>query len=320
MFGADAAGADIALALSIMGAVFFSILAIYSWIQDRRSRTLGRIERFARRTGAQNTGPQDTWFKDRIDKLLEKAAPTLTRPLMPKDEEELGAMQQRLSSAGFRGEHAITVYLASKALSACLFAVMVAFLGESLPIVGRYSLLFRAIIGGGVGLFLPDLIVGLIARKRQEKIFYGLPDALDLLVVCIESGLGLDAALKRVATEIDRACPVLAKEFELCVLQLQMGKPRSEVLRDLGRRNGVEELRALAATLIQADRFGTSVGQALRVHSDAMRTRRRQQAEERAQKTTVKLLIPLILFIFPGIFVVLVGPAAIMIMRNLMTQ
>lgn len=317
MFAAEGLSEDLLLTLSIFGAVLFSILAVVSWLHERRAKPMERLERFAR-PGKALDERQNDWLRDRIDQLVAKAAPALTRPLMPQDDEQLGAVRQKLSSAGFRGEMAVSLFFAAKIVCALVLGTILAAAGGGLPLVGKYPWLMRAVIGGGLGMFVPDLVVGYISKKRQEQIFCGLPDALDLLVVCVESGLGLDAALKRVADELHRACPILARELELCVMQLQMGKPRTEVLRDLGRRNGVEDLRALAATLIQADRFGTSVGQALRVHSDAMRTRRRQLAEERAQKTTVKLLIPLILFIFPGIFVVLVGPAAIMIMRNLM--
>ena len=145
-----------------------------------------------------------------------------------------------------------------------------------------------------------------------------LPDALDLLVVCVESGLGLDAAMRKVCDEMGDHAKVIAEELSLANFQLQMGRPRREVLHDLGVRTGVDDVRALAAILIQADRFGSSIAQALRVQSDSMRTRRKQIAEEKAAKTAVQLLFPLILFIFPGIFVVLVGPAAINIMETML--
>ena len=135
--------------------------------------------------------------------------------------------------------------------------------------------------------------------------------------MCVEAGLGLDQAMRKVAEEMKKSYPVIAQEFSLSNFQFQMGRPRSEVLRELGERNGVADLRGLAAVLIQADRFGSSVAQALRVQSDAMRVRRRQLAEERAAKTAVELIFPLVLFIFPGIFVVLVGPAAIIMVREL---
>jgi tight adherence protein C len=144
-----------------------------------------------------------------------------------------------------------------------------------------------------------------------------LPDVLDLLVVCVVAGLGLDQAMRRVSEEMKKSCKILSDEFNLCNFHLQMGKARNEVLQDLGARTGVDDLRSLAAILIQADKFGSSIAQALRVQSDSMRTRRRQLAEEKAAKTAVKLIFPLVLFIFPAIFVVLVGPAAITIVNEM---
>jgi tight adherence protein C len=140
---------------------------------------------------------------------------------------------------------------------------------------------------------------------------------LDLLVVCVEAGLGLDQAMRRVADEMRKIYRVIAEEFALCNFQLQVGRSRTEVLHELGLRTGVDDLRSLAAILIQADKFGSSIAQALRVQSDSMRTRRRQLAEEKAAKTAVKLIFPLVIFIFPAIFVVLVGPAAITIVNEM---
>ena len=173
-------------------------------------------------------------------------------------------------------------------------------------------------LAGAVGFYLPGVVVGSRKKKRSESIFLGLPDALDLMVVCVEAGLGLDAAMRRVTSELATSCPVLCEEFAIANFQLQMGRPRKDVLRDLGVRTGVDDVRSLAAVIIQAEKFGSSIGAALRVQSDAMRLRRRQYAEERAAKTAVKIMIPLILFIFPGVFVVLVGPAGIQIATTLM--
>ncbi len=156
-----------------------------------------------------------------------------------------------------------------------------------------------------------------MTKRRKEGIFLGLPDALDLMVVCVEAGLGLDQAMRRVSEEMDKSYPIIAEEFGLCNMQLQMGRSRAEVLKELGQRSGVDDLRSLASILIQADKFGSSIAQALRVQSDSMRVRRSQIAEEKAAKTAVKLIFPLVLFIFPGIFVVLVGPAAITIVREM---
>ena len=165
--------------------------------------------------------------------------------------------------------------------------------------------------------YLPDVVLWFLGKSRKQSVFLGLPDALDLMVVCVEAGLGLDQAMRKVADEMKRSYRVIAQEFGLANFQLQMGRPRAEVLHELGMRTNVSDLRSLAAVLIQADKFGSSIAQAMRVQSDSMRTRRRQLAEEKAAKTAVKLIFPLVLFIFPGIFVVLVGPAAITMIREL---
>jgi tight adherence protein C len=157
-----------------------------------------------------------------------------------------------------------------------------------------------------------------VISSRKEKIFRSLPDALDLLVVCVEAGLGLDAAMRRVTEELKDTSPEVCEEFATSNSQLQIGVGRRTVLHDLGVRTGVDDMKSLAAILIQADKFGSSIAQALRVQSDSMRVRRRQLAEEKAQQTAVKLIFPLVLFIFPGIFVVLVGPAVIQISEGLL--
>jgi tight adherence protein C len=171
---------------------------------------------------------------------------------------------------------------------------------------------------GGLFFFGPDLLLALKARKRQEKIFLGLPDALDLLTVCVEAGLGLDQAMRKVADEIQKSQAVLSHEFAISNMQVQMGRARDEVYTELGKRNGVEDLQTLASSIVQTDKLGSSISRALRVQSDAMRTRRRQIAEEKAAKTAVKLIFPLVIFIFPGIFVVLVGPAAITMINEML--
>jgi tight adherence protein C len=165
--------------------------------------------------------------------------------------------------------------------------------------------------------YLPDIILWFLARRRKEAIFLGLPDALDLMVVCVEAGLGLDQAMRKVSEEMKKSARIVADEFALANFQLQVGRARNQVLHELGSRTGVDDLRSLAAILIQADKFGSSIALALRVQSDSMRTRRRQLAEEKAAKTAVKLIFPLVIFIFPAIFVVLVGPAAITIVNEM---
>ena len=163
---------------------------------------------------------------------------------------------------------------------------------------------------GGVGFLCPNIWLSIAQRQRTDKIRDGLPDSLDLLVVSIESGLGLDAGLQRVGDEMRNVHPELSGEMQITTLETQMGVPRAESLEHLAQRCGIDEMQALVSVIIQAERFGTSVAKALRTQADTLRVKRRLKAEERAQKTTVKLLVPLILFIFPSIFVVLVGPAA----------
>jgi tight adherence protein C len=166
---------------------------------------------------------------------------------------------------------------------------------------------------------MPGIVLGSIVKSRQQKIILSMPDCLDLLVVCVEAGLGLDHAMRKVSEEMADSDPVLAYEIALTNMHLQMGRTREESLQDLSDRNGADELTSLSQMLIQADKFGTSISQALRVQSEALRIRRRQRAEEKASKTAVQLLFPLVIFIFPGIFVVLVGPAAINIIDGMLT-
>ncbi|HEY3969543.1 MAG TPA: type II secretion system F family protein [Planctomycetaceae bacterium] len=250
--------------------------------------------------------------------MMEKAAPTLSKALQPKSELEQSQLKVSLANAGFNSPHASEWYLAIKFAS--LIAGLVAGIGVGLANWGMtQNGMYAAVIGGGLGFYLPVLVLAILKRSRQDRIFLSLPDALDLLVVCVEAGLGLDAGMRRVSEELSDTATDLCTEFSLCNFQLQIGRNRREVLHDLGIRSGVDDLKALAAILIQADRFGSSVAQALRVQSDTMRVKRSQLAEERAQKTAVKLIFPLVLFIFPGIFVVLVGPAAISMINNLLT-
>jgi tight adherence protein C len=170
---------------------------------------------------------------------------------------------------------------------------------------------------GAFGFFLPRFVLKRMIKKRQLLIKLGLPDALDLTVICVEVGLALDQAMMRVGQDLHHAHPELSDEFHLVNLEMRAGKPRAEALRNLVERTGVDDLRSLVGTLIQTDRFGTSIAQALRVHSDSLRTERRQRAEEQAAKTTIKMVIPLVLFVLPSIIFVTLGPAIIQLIRTL---
>jgi tight adherence protein C len=270
-------------------------------------------------TGRKEIEEQAARRQERIQSQMASAANKLGQSLRPSNEEELGKLRLNLMNAGFRSENAVAVFFGAKLI------LMVLGLAIAFPIMAlKFGMTGNAFtytaLAGGVGFYLPGLVVDNRKKKRSESIFLGLPDALDLMVVCVEAGLGLDAAMRRVTSELSTSCKVLCEEFAIANFQLQMGRPRKDVLRDLGLRTGVEDMRSLAAVIIQAERFGSSIGSALRVQSDAMRLRRRQLAEERAAKTAVKIMIPLILFIFPGVFVVLVGPAGIQIANTLMAK
>ena len=251
-----------------------------------------------------------------VAKVLQQA-PNLAKPLQPKTAEEEGKLRNRLSCAGYRNENALGVLLGMKVIG--LIAGIILGGGVSLFMAGfcQKTLMVTVVVGGFL-FYLPDVVLIILIHRRKQEIFLGLPDALDLMVVCVEAGLGLDQALRKVAEEMQKSYRVIASEFAMCNLQLQMGKGRNEVLHELGSRTDVDDLRSLASILIQADKFGSSIAQALRVQSDAMRTRRAQLAEEKAAKTAVKLIFPLVLFIFPGIFVVVVGPAAITMIRQML--
>jgi tight adherence protein C len=287
----------------------WAVMSIFSGKQSRASARLDELKDPRKRGEAdkQNT----------VGAVLKAAAPALSSALKPKTELEESELKIRMSNAGFHSPHAATFFLAIK--TAMLIGGVMIGGGYGLLAHGlTYDALSSLVIWGGLGFYVPEIILGLMRRSRMEQIFLSLPDALDLLVVCVEAGLGLDAAMRRVSAELKDTATAVCEEFELANMQLQMGRQRREVLHDLGVRTGVDDMKALVAIMIQADKFGSSIAQALRVQSDSMRIKRSQLAEEKAAQTAVKMIFPLVLFIFPGIFVVLVGPAAIMMMRNLL--
>jgi tight adherence protein C len=310
---------------SLLPLALFGTFAALAWwgldlMMTAKPRAMERLEELADPRKRRSPTAESALKKsDALTRVLEKASPSFAKPLQPKNAAEVGKLKEKLSTAGFRGEGAGSIYLGLK------FAGLVVglFLGggiiTSLSGITQNSMLWSACLAGGL-FYLPDIVVGYLGSRRKEAVFLALPDALDLMVVCVEAGLGLDQAMRKVADEMKDTYRLLAEEFALANFQLQMGRPRAEVLHELGMRTGVSDLRALAAVLIQADKFGSSVAQALRTQSDSMRVRRRQLAEEKASKTAVKLIFPLVLFIFPGIFVILVGPAAIMMVREMFTK
>ena len=244
-------------------------------------------------------------------RLTETPDPTLTRltRLVPKSPKDMGRLQRRLAKAGYPHLRAAVYFsVAEIALPIVLMIAVVLALGLS---SGWGLALFLAVVGYAA----PTLWVGRATRKRQKQIRNGLPDALDLLTVCVEAGSGLDQALSKAADELLMAHPQLAEELRTIIVEIRAGKPRLEAFHNFADRTGVEDVRNLVSMLTQTDRFGTSVADALRVQAETSRTKRRQDAEERAGKVGVKLVFPLALCLFPALYVVCFGPVVVAIYR-----
>jgi tight adherence protein C len=244
-------------------------------------------------------------IKDRIEEVLDPLSKAI--PLSPAD---VSRTRGWLIQAGLRESRHVSYYFGARICLAFLgLAGVIIFSGfDSLPLL---------VCIPALGFFIPRFILKRMIRDRQRRITIALPDALDLTVICVEAGLALDQALMRVGQDLHHAHPDLSDEFHLVNLEMRAGKPRAEALRNLVDRTGVDDIRALVGTLIQTDRFGTSIAQALRVHSDSLRTARRQRAEEQAAKTTIKMVPPLVIFILVPFLLVTVGPALIQAYRSL---
>jgi len=250
---------------------------------------------------------------------LTKTLQSLSRLTAPKEKRELTTLHNKLSYAGYRRPNAAVHFFGLKALGSLVFggaAVVYSLFIAPTILQG----LIAVIVGTALGLYGPNLWLKMKTSRRNDALSKALPNALDFLVVCVEAGLGLDMALKRVGTELAATAPVLAMEISLVSLELNSGIPRQRALANLGERNGLDDLRSLSTILVQADKFGTSIAQALRVSSDSIRTKRRQAAEEKATKTTVKLTFPLVLFILPATFIIVIGPAIITLVQDFLPQ
>ena len=298
-----------AILLPLLGFVFVSLLVMGAAMALAPSGA-NAIER---RLGEVAGGPGaarvdvDSGFERTFVDTLKKVGNAL-----PRSPSEMGKLQQRLVTAGYRNNEAVAIFFGLRiGIALLLFALFAS------PIVARPNIIL-ALAACGAGYILPGFFLARMAKRRQHRIRLGLPDALDLLVVSVEAGLGLDQAIQRVGDELAFAHPDLADELRLINLELRAGKPRSEALRNLGERTGVDDVSSLTTMLIQTDKFGTSVAQSLRVHSDTVRTKRRQRAEEAAAKTGVKMVFPLVFCIFPAIWVVTIGPAAIKFVQVLL--
>lgn len=244
-------------------------------------------------------------IRERIEQAIDPISKAL--PLSPAD---VSRTRGWMIQAGLRDAMHVNYYFGARVLLAAIgFLGVVLFSGFNNP----------PLLAGitALGFFVPRFFLKRMIKDRQQRIRLALPDALDLTVICVEAGLALDQALLRVGQDLHHAHPDLSDEFHLVNLEMRAGKPRAEALRNLVERTGVDDIRSLVGTLIQTDRFGTSVAQALRVHSDSLRTERRQRAEEQAAKTTIKMVPPLVVFVLPSIIFVTIGPAVIQMIRQL---
>jgi tight adherence protein C len=296
-----------------MGLAVFSFAAVFLLMSSLgvllfyRQKTLQRLSQVVSRFG--DSG------------LLRSIAPTpgsriekLVRPfqkVLPRSPGDVSMVQRRLINAGYRETSCVNIFYSSKVLVPGLLCVL-----ATLTQVYAYAPLFVYALAAGAGFLAPDIWLGNRVSARQLKLRLGLPEALDLIVICVEAGLSMDKATMRTAEELRISQPAIADELNLVCLEQRAGRPRADAWKHLGERTGVDTIRSLASILIQADTFGTSIGKTLRTHAETLRTRRRQDAEEQAAKTTVKLVFPLVLFIFPSLFVVTIGPSMIVMFEG----
>lgn len=231
--------------------------------------------------------------------------------IMPKSQAEVGVAQQRLIRAGYRGESAVKLFYGAKILTPLTLCALLLVSG-----LGRFSPFFLYALALGGGFLAPDFWLGRRITARQNRIRRSLPDVLDLMIICIEAGLSLDQSVARTAQELRRAQPDISDELNVVSLEQSAGRPRADAWRNLSERTDVESIRNLVSVLVQSEKFGTSIARTLRVHSDTLRTQRKQKVEEQAAKTTVKLVFPLVFFIFPSIFLVTLGPPAIIMIES----
>lgn len=298
--------------------VVSAIMILYSLMPAKKDDRDKILQRMSGRRSDNDVakGPIKSQKGSTAQQMMEKVAPLAMKPVMPKSDEDMTTLRQRMSQAGFRHDSAARVFLASKTILGAGLGGLAMLLAWG---TGQQTAMLFGIATcvGGVGFFLPDAWLWVAKSQRQELIRNGLPDSLDLLVVSVESGLALDAGLQRVGDEMSKVHKELSQEMQIATLEAQMGVPRAEALLNMATRCGVPEMSSLVAVITQAEKFGTSVARALRNQADSLRVKRRLRAEERAQKTTVKLMLPLIFFIFPSIFVVLLGPAALQIVKAL---
>jgi tight adherence protein C len=297
--------------ISTFVCITLGAMGVY-WLLNRpQSAATERLRKLGSQGGASQTSTLSVTMPDEspATELAQRLASPLNR-MLPPSAIEAKKLQKQLMHAGFRSESAPIIYRAVQLMSMAGFPLVVALV---CAILGRplASALVWIILAFVAGFFLPRYGLKRITKTRQRNLRWGLADALDLMVISVEAGLGLNAAMVKVSSELRDVHEEIALEFELANLEIRVGRERDEALRNLAERSGVDDLHSLVAMLIQTDKFGTSVARGLRVFSDSLRTKRRQRAEQAAQKAAVKLLFPLACFLFPTLFIAILGPAAI---------
>lgn len=305
------------IAISTFVCISLGMLGVYWLLYKPQSAATERLRRLAGKDGAtmQNAATLSIPDDGPATDIAQRLASPLNK-LLPPSATEAKKLQKQLMHAGFRSADAPIIYRGIQLVSMAGFPLIVAgvcaFLARPLG-----SALIYIILAFVVGFILPRYFLGRVTRNRQRDLRWGLADALDLMVVSVEAGLGLNAAMMKVASELRDVHTAIAIEFELANLEIRVGRERDEALRNLAERTGVDDLRSLVAMLIQTDKFGTSIAKGLRVFSDSLRTKRRQRAEQEAQKAAVKLLFPLACFLFPTLFIAILGPAALNLIDTL---
>jgi len=296
------------LFVAVFGLVFFALSQfLANPVRDRLEVIGGGRELRPER-------PPSQW----VQRIVKLTGP-LARLSVPEEGWESSSVRTHFMNAGFRNPSAPVIYFAAKTALALLFpALLYLYVSTTGSKLQGNTLLAVLLVVAAIGYYLPNIILRRMVFVRQREIFETFPDALDLMTICVEAGLAMDAAIARVADEIKLNSPTLSEELHLVTLELRAGASKEKALRNLALRTGVEDVDILVAMLIQAERFGTSIGASLRVHADGLRTKRRQRAEEAAAKIALKLLFPLIFCIFPSLLLVLLGPAFIQIYRILL--
>jgi tight adherence protein C len=294
----------IAVAVVFIGVAVLSGL-VASLVLSRTSTERRRLREMAA-AGAGAVGLGHLTLADTPDAMTKKVS-----TFVPKSPKEMGRLAKRMTRAGYRNPRAAIYFAVAEVVMPIALALLtLAYFG-----VTRGGIF--ALLAAGIGYALPGFWLAHKTAQRQKQIQNGLPDALDLLIVCVEAGAGLDAAIVKASEELAISYPALADELRLITTETRAGKPRLEAFKNFASRTGVEDVRALVAMLVQTDKFGTSIAQALRTHAATSRTKRRQRAEERAAKLGVKLVFPLVFCLFPALYVVVLGPAVIKIMESL---